>query len=174
MARLVKIALLTFACLLSGCAGLAVEFFGNDETTISNPMVGTDRGMFDHGYDLPELTAEDLRKFWGPPDWADRLETGGELWRYHFGLRWNGVGLLLLVVPIPILVPVGFEYVDFVIEKGVVTKAATKEHNAIASYGCLVSVLAIHGGNVFCSFGKERNRESRFFYSRRPPEGFNE
>jgi hypothetical protein len=51
----------------------------------------------------------ELRKAWGDPD---RISTSGdtERWIYHDGLRWNGL-VLFAVLPVPLLIPVGHEYV---------------------------------------------------------------
>ena len=39
------------------------------------------------------------------------LGDGTELWTYTGGLRWNGVLLFVVIVPIPLLVPVGRDQV---------------------------------------------------------------
>jgi len=59
---------------------------------------------------------------WGEPNHRKQID-GGEIWEYHGGrLRWHGVGLALLL-PLPLLIPFGHDYVTLVIQDGHVWSA---------------------------------------------------
>jgi len=65
-----------------------------------------------------------LKEHWGQPSQVSRLTrpAQGELWTYDFGRKWCGV-MPCIVVPIPLLLPIGRERVVFYIREGSVVKA---------------------------------------------------
>lgn len=165
--RLVRMIAISSTVFLSGCVGLGVGFLGNDQHDLKNPRIRlskTDVSSVEGS--APWITSEDLRRYWGPPDSVERIPQGNEQWQYNFGRRWNGIGLLVAFVPLPLMIPVGHEYILFTIENGQVVKATTKEDNWIAMYGCVASAIP-HAGGAKCTFGSQTNK-TRFIADPHP------
>ncbi len=61
---------------------------------------------------------------WGEPDHRKQTEGGGEAWEYWGGLnlRWHGV-VPMFLLPLPLVVPFGHDYVTLVIQNGQVRSA---------------------------------------------------
>lgn len=161
LSRRFKLVLLLGSVFLSGCVGLGVGVLGDNERNISNPHIRIEKGIVGRTEGAaPWITGDDLLRYWGPPDSIERTAQGDAQWQYNFGRRWNGVGLLVAFIPLPLLMPVGHEYILFTINQGLVVKATTKEDDWIAMYGCLISAIA-HAQGSDCVFGREA-KETRF------------
>ena len=102
----ILLALLTAS---SGCLGVA--FTGNHSGSTSTPRIGRKPGHLMDGGDAHVLSDTEVRRAWGEPDEVAKPGDGSELWTYTGGLRWNGVLLFVVIIPIPLLVPVGREQV---------------------------------------------------------------
>lgn len=159
--RLLKLVFLLGCVFLSGCVGLGVGVLGDNERSISNPHIQLEKGVVRSTEGaVPWITSDDLLRYWGQPDSIERTAQGDEQWQYNFGRRWNGVGLLVAFLPLPLLIPVGHEYILFTINKGLVVQATTKEDDWIAMYGCVLSGV-LHASGAGCVFGRE-GKETRF------------
>lgn len=159
--RPLKFVFLLGSVLLSGCVGLGVGVLGDNERNIANPHIQLEKGMVRSTQGAaPWITSDDLLRYWGQPDSIERTVQGVEEWQYNFGRRWNGVGLLVAFIPLPLLVPVGHEYILFTIDKGQVVRAQTKEDDWIAMYGCVLSGV-MHATGAGCEFGGG-SKETRF------------
>ncbi len=156
----IKTFLILTTVFVSGCMGLGVGLLGNDEETVKNPHIH-EKGILTEG-STPWVNAEDLHRYWGSPDSLEHTSQAAELWQYNFGLRWNGVGLLVAFIPLPLMIPVGHEYIEFGIENGLVVKARTKEHTWIAMYGCAASAIP-HAAGAECIFENKPERPSSSF-----------
>jgi len=140
---------------LSGCAGLGIVTFGNQEATIANPRINIEKGGLS-GEDRPApwTKAEDLLKAWGAPDERKEADSKAQLWTYRLGVRWNGIVAIAVIIPVPLIVPVGSDYVEFRIENDWVVSARTVEDTGLSIYGC---VLLIGPHSVAgCQFGPDR------------------
>ena len=113
----VQFILLALPIVATGCLGVA--FTGNHYGTTSTPSVGSKPGHLLEVSNERVLAAADVRRAWGEPDEVTFRGDGSEIWTYRGGLRWNGVLLLVVVVPVPLLVPVGREQVSLTIRGGV-------------------------------------------------------
>jgi hypothetical protein len=154
----IKLAIILSAAFLSGCVGLGAGLLGNDEQNLKNPRLQLSKGIVSSTEGpAPWITAGDLRQYWGSPDSIERTSQGNEHWQYNFGRRWNGIGVLVAFVPLPLMIPVGHEYIRFTIENGLVVKATTKEDAWLAMYGCVMSAMA-HATGTECVFGRQTNK----------------
>jgi len=65
-----------------------------------------------------------LRQHWGEPSYIKQITrpTASEVWTYNFDHKWCGV-IPIIVVPVPLLLPVGRERVIFQIQNGKVASA---------------------------------------------------
>lgn len=89
-----------------GCLG--VVYNGNHSGSTSTPVIGSKPGLLLDGSAAHVVFSDtEVRRAWGEPDEVTNLGDGTEQWTYVGGLRWNGVLLLVVIVPIPLLVPVG-------------------------------------------------------------------
>ena len=124
---LMLIPILAVSLLTQGCIG--VGLFGRKTETLDSPRIaGTgienvfDYHGFEHGSRI--ITVDQLRTDWGDPLSITPASTGcqEELWTYEFGRIWCGIAPLL-VVPVPLVVPVGRQKVVFFLKDGQAIKA---------------------------------------------------
>jgi hypothetical protein len=139
------------AALCSGCVGFA--FHGNEHHRADNPILTADRAHYD-GSDssnrrFPVPTKNQVLAAWGKPDRIEMSSQGNERWIYENGIRWNGV-VLFLLIPVPLLIPVGSDYM--VVEyAGDSVVAVETINNAVKSYaGC--GFYAFHDIGFGCGF----------------------
>ena len=99
------------ALLCSGCIGFVIH---DDEAhRAESPILSIDRARY-FGSDgvpakFPVPTKAHVLDAWDKPDRVETTSTADERWIYETGIRWNGV-VLFLGVPIPLLIPVGFDH----------------------------------------------------------------
>jgi hypothetical protein len=80
-----------------------------------------------------------VKQSWGPPSQIKQVTrpTEDELWIYNFDHKWCGI-MPCVIVPIPLLLPVGTERVIFHIREGRVTSAEVTTlggYQAVAGIG---------------------------------------
>jgi hypothetical protein len=125
------------ACLLAqGCVGVAVK--STQTKAFDSPSV-KDKAVLDDGvresiagappdsgpYDRATCPPVGwLRDHWGEPASVRQVSTQSrdEIWTYRFGRVWCGI-VPCVVVPIPIVLPVGQEEVTFSVRDGRVVSA---------------------------------------------------
>jgi hypothetical protein len=121
---------------LAGC-GLGGLFYGDTSRTLERPFLvkpyersSEPVRRITQATSDEVLSAQRLRLDWGEPDTIEPLDGmpngqfNGERWSYRLdGLRWQGGLLILVVLPLPLLIPVGHESVIFTVQDGVVTHA---------------------------------------------------
>lgn len=131
MKRTIPVLLL---CLLAqGCVGIATsrtkaETFRNPKIW-DWPSVYSARESEASGVtNTASYSASWLRTHWGKPASVRSVSSQGrdEMWTYKFGLLWNGA-VPMLGIPIPLIVPVGRERVEFVLRDAQVI-SATRTH----------------------------------------------
>jgi hypothetical protein len=119
---------------MQGCAYLGVGIMKSERESCSEVKIG-ERPAAGGGYDVPTnavvYDTKWLQTHWGNPA-SVRKEPGGayEVWKYKFGPIWKGA-VPIIFVPIPLVVPLEREKVEFVLRDGcvvhmtVVNKART-------------------------------------------------
>lgn len=117
---------IAIACLLvQGCVGVAV---GHSVTkTIKQPSIGDKPGTLavsSAAIGSTNITAVWLRDHWGKPATAQLLspETHDERWTYKFHPILYGI-VPCVVVPVPLLLPLGRERVVFLVREGRIVSA---------------------------------------------------
>lgn len=137
--------------LVQGCVGIGVQKTQNQD--YPNPQISTRAcalGLKYHGaerVDSSTYTAAWLQEHWGKPSRITRDETGSqtETWTYKFGPIWNGVTPVVLV-PVPLIVPVGREQIHFVLQDGHVVSAKSHTEQSIGcAYGVCPGPCATFG-----------------------------
>lgn len=112
---------------LHGCIGVGAWTLGSRSESNDHPKIDQTRGSVDvRKVELNGTikTADELRARWGEPDRVEARETGHEAWIYKTsGLRWSGVVLYVVIIPLPAMVPVGSQYVSFHIHDGHIESA---------------------------------------------------
>lgn len=112
---------------LQGCTVLGVAAIGNRSSSIVTPNVSTEKKCIERSIEgASPITSEELLAHWGKPDDIYKDELRKEIWRYEFGLRWNGL-IIGFIVPIPLVIPVGHDYIEFHIQNNTVTSAFMKD-----------------------------------------------
>jgi hypothetical protein len=74
--------------------------------------------------------------YWGTPDKLKQIGDGVERYVYKFGTRWNGLYGFVWFIPIPLVVPVGKDYIEFTIKDNVVVSALMKDQGS-AELACM-------------------------------------
>jgi hypothetical protein len=140
---------LTFLAILpclSGCFGFGTLF--TDTNVVENPVISQKKGRLWFKTDKPRerpILASEVLDYWGEPDEIIKHDST-EVWIYQFGLRWNGLGVAL-IIPIPLIVPVGHEELSLLIDEDrhlVSVKIEGQQDNGflcmfLAHPGCYVS-----------------------------------
>lgn len=124
----IRFAILIAASLtLQGCIGVGAWTLGSRTESSDRPKIDQTRGSLDGrkvGTEGNLMTATDLRTQWGAPDRVASREAGKEEWIYKTdGWRWSGLVLFVVVLPVPAVVPVGSQYVSFLIRDGHIESA---------------------------------------------------
>lgn len=132
-----------------GCAGVVAVTRGASAFQLEQPVFTSHRTVSSSHRGLPASAERFLRDF-GEPDEVIAVGPGREQWRYRTGLRFHGVALLLVVVPLPLLVPTGVHvaYVD--IEQGTVVRVRGFQNSDVARVGCMLGPLAAISGDGGC------------------------
>lgn len=138
--RLIVSAVVLF--LLSGCAGVSVT--GDKSAVVKNPNISQEKGYI--GYTpLAEdiyITETELLKYWGNPDEVTYDDNGKKLLLYKRNeYRWNGI-TLMVIIPIPLLIPVGHDYLSFTVEKDNITSVLMKNNTGESGFYCWIAPLA--------------------------------
>lgn len=139
--------------LLCGCVGIGMSY---TQTAASDDVVlAGQRGMLIYRVKDPAFRPIEkcaVLRGWGPPDEVSR-ESATETLRYNHDLRWNGV-VVWLILPIPLMVPVGRNYVDLTFEADRLVRVATKGENGS---GFLCPVLKNpHTLEIGCAVEREQ------------------
>ncbi|EEF61513.1 hypothetical protein Cflav_PD4191 [Pedosphaera parvula Ellin514] len=133
--------------LIQGCVGIGVSKTRNE--AFQNPKISdvayvsglshTDASQTN----VVVYTATWLENHWGRPARITHVgvDSQTEVWTYKFDIIWNGVTPVLLV-PIPIILPVGREQIQFVLQDGRVVSA--KEHKEQSFGGAYGLSAALH------------------------------
>ena len=112
---------------LQGCIGVGAWTLGSRVESSDRPKIDLARGSIDVrnvGIEVNLRTASDVRARWGEPDRVTSREAGVEEWIYKTkGWRWSGLVLYVVVIPLPAMVPVGSQYVSFLIHDGQIERA---------------------------------------------------
>lgn len=124
----VRCALLISAALtLQGCIGVGAWTLGSRSDSSDHPKIDQARGSIDVqkvGLAGNITTATQLHAQWGEPNQVEPHDTGKEEWIYKTnGFRWSGVVLYVIIVPLPAMMPVGSQYVSFLIHDGQIESA---------------------------------------------------
>jgi hypothetical protein len=134
--------------LLQGCVGVVVEkprtkvihdpavwFYSDvtDDIRERNSPEATNTRAY-----TTECTSEWLKRYWGNPSRVRRVSgTSEEIWTYKFRSAWEGV-ILFVIVPIPMVLPVGSETMSFTLRDGHVVSASKTESVFVGrTYGCI-------------------------------------
>ena len=146
---LASVGLLFIPGALSGCAGVVAVVRGSSEFQLEQPVLVSHNTLSSH-HRGPPLTVERLLTGFGEPDEIIALGTDRERWRYRTDVRFHGVGLLLIVIPIPLLVPTGIHDTYVEIERGTVVRVRGSQNSNLARIGCMIGALAALSGDQGC------------------------
>ncbi len=92
--------------------------------TIHIPAPALEYGRIHATETGPGLQVADLLNSWGPPTEIDHVSSVKARWTYIGpNLRWHGVIVALVIVPLPLCWPMGHERVTFVIDDTLVAEA---------------------------------------------------
>ncbi|WP_371189013.1 hypothetical protein [Thalassotalea maritima] len=134
--------LFSFLC-LSGCVGLAVGTYGTFESQKDNFNLTDKRNQQGYGENT-SYSKEHVISLWGTPD---NITTKGscDIFSYHDGYNWSGVGAFVVVVPIPLVIPSGADE----------TKIYFKNNQSVklvSEYGEITGMFGYMCGSNECGF----------------------
>jgi hypothetical protein len=121
--------------LLNGCLGGAViqrSAMSDD----SNIALKDERGYIVNKVHGVEYSKQEVLQLWGPP-YAKDLEGETEAWRYHREIAFSGLMLVVVVVPVPLLVPVGYRDTILFFSNDKLVKAV-REYGGGTGFFCAV------------------------------------
>jgi len=117
---------------LQGCVGVGV--LRSRTKVINNPEISSysdtpqpvSREKVSAATNTVVYTAEWLRKNWEKPDHISHVAgTSEEIWIYKSDRIWEGVIPIIVIIPIPLVLPVGRESVRLTLRDGRVVSAST-------------------------------------------------
>jgi len=114
---------------LEGCFG--VGFYGTARTYGEPVLRAKSAGTPDPDHALP---SEVLLKEVGEPDERELLPDGKEHWVYEGSMRWSGM-VLWVILPLPLVIPVGHESQTYLVGDGVAISVDTVKQ-ASDTYWC--------------------------------------
>ena len=148
------VAVLVFVA--TGCIGAVVHW--NDRQSIPEPFIGwSSEGVWvaasggalmsgSEGRTGMPATREQVTSHWGPPDEVERIGDHEERWTDDGALRWNGIMLALVIVPVPLIVPVGHDRVTFVVRDDRIVEAEVLTEDEAAA---LLGVNIVNPGPCY-------------------------
>ena len=117
--RFLAIASLCF--IFQGCIGIGILGIGDRSNPAKVPTLSHKKRLIPY-QDAP-LSSDYVISQWGEPNHREQIDGGGEIWEYRGNnLRWHGV-IPMALLPIPLVVPFGHDYVTLVIQDGQVRSA---------------------------------------------------
>ncbi len=144
-----------FVLTLPGCVGFGAWTLGSRSASSDHPKIDPVRGALDihtAGTDADPKTATALRAQWGDPDRVEARADGREAWIYTTkGFRWSGLVLYVVIVPLPAMIPVGSQYVSFLIHDGQI-ESATRMDWAFKA-GAYCGFFGMMYGGLGCGTG---------------------
>ncbi len=149
--------------MLQGCLGLGAWTLGTRSESSDHPKIDQARGAIDirkASTDADLTTAKALRMQWGEPDRIESRDDGKEEWIYKTGgLRWSGIVLYLIVIPLPAMIPVGTQDVSVVIHDDHIEQATRRDWAFKAGAYC--GFFGMLYGGLGCGTGTfEENQQS--------------
>lgn len=167
---------LAVAMMLQGCVGFGAWTLGSRSESSAHPKIDQRRGAIDLRTGQPDgapKTAAELRAQWGEPDRIESSEPGTEEWMYKTdGLRWSGLVLYVVIIPLPAMIPVGSQYVSFLIHDGQIENATRRDWAFKAGAYC--GFFGMMYGGWGCgtgTFEEEKNPENLQSLSPGPSKG---
>ena len=147
--------LFSAAMLLQGCVGIGGWVPGDQSKTFNYPSIGVGewKGHVSSARLNPVNINETitLEKYWGKPDRRSTLDATSEQWRYRLDrLRWRGAFLYVLFIPLPLLIPIGHDYVTFLIHEGQILSAEKVTGRTAGEFFCGFAV-ADKGAAPLCA-----------------------
>ena len=143
------------ALLLSGCVGLAVGSYGTFENKREKFQLSDKRNKFKVYSEPTSYNKEQVLSLWGRPD--EVKQTGAcETLIYHDGYTWSGIGAYVIILPVPLVVPSGYDETRIYLKDGRTVAAVTE-------YGELTSMFGYTCGSNKCGFnlGKVNQDKTR-------------
>ena len=146
MKPIIPILLAVIAIQTQGCFGLGGILLADHTVTIEQPLLSSTKGQISNKYKA-SLTADaaTVKEHWGDPDSVKELAPDRFRWDYNFGLRWNGLGMLVVIVPVPLVLPMGHNYISLLFENERVVSATVKEWRIGAGAYCGFFVMMQDG-----------------------------
>lgn len=160
----------TFSTLLSvlavfalhGCVGLGAWTLGTRTESSDHPKIDQVRGTIDlqkSGTETDLKTGKEIRTQWGEPDRIESREDGKEEWTYKTGgLRWSGMVLYLVIVPLPAMIPVGSQGISFLVHDGRIEQATRRDWAFKAGAYC--GFFGMMYGGLGCGTGTFEEKQS--------------
>ncbi len=144
-----KLTALIALLILQGCVGIGIR--GNVTSVIENPAIGEKGTLYLADSKSNRVTKESLRARWGEPDEISPIDRENQRWDYLFGHRWNGLGVLAVIVPLPLFLPVGREHIYFYFQNDEATRSEIETDDFRFFAACYL--VAIHKETPSCEAG---------------------
>jgi len=127
------------AAVTCGCVGVTVKHTNRTVWPAPRLLVST-FGLLEVSDGSEPPASADVEALWGRPDAIELGGPGEERWRYDSReLRWLGVIVYVVILPVPLILPVGHESVTLTVRDGrVVAAEVVQEDEAQARVGFIL------------------------------------
>ena len=141
---------------LSGCVGLAVGSYGTFETKQQAFQLTEQRNKIKTFSEPKTYSKQQVLSLWGEPD-SIQQQGKCETLIYHDGYTWSGIGAFVLIVPVPLAIPSGYDETRIYLKNG-------ETVGLVSEYGELTSMFGYMCGSNECGFNagavnKDQTRE---------------
>ncbi|WP_027360830.1 hypothetical protein [Desulforegula conservatrix] len=162
-----------FCCMLNGCAWVGTRTQTTCEKVISKPIISTDYGIVSDQWrrTQPKLNAYTLKLLWGPPYKINVLGKDKVEWIYSPNRfnpaeisTWRGSLIIALIVPIPLMLPIGNEENRILLENGIVKRAHFQECHLSTYFLRLYLFSLVHVNSL--GFGEIEYDSECVFYKK--------
>jgi hypothetical protein len=115
----------------------------------NNLAMGTARGViFEGDIFATKIRKEDVLKRWGPPD-KNLADGKFEILVYRRELAFSGAIVYLVLIPVPLLAPVGYRHTHLYFTEGVLSKAIEESGDG-PQFMCGLRFNRMGGPNGIC------------------------
>lgn len=113
-----------------GCAMVTITVRGTETVHFEQPRLSTMTGS-------APASRENVRRWFGEPDSIEAATPQRETWHYRDGLSWQGVVVVLVAIPVPALVPTGFDRYRVTFENDLAVSVDGRVAAQTFSAGCV-------------------------------------
>ena len=144
-----SLTIIALLLLLSGC-GIGILPGGDKPETFEYPnmhVLNRKGGIYAGSYIVKNgqpvrntsgiKDVKELTQYWGEPDERSQVDKTTERWEYRLDkFRWHGALLWILFIPVPVLIPFGYDHATLLIQEDQVVSGTNVRSGPTSAFVC--------------------------------------